>query len=222
MAIPAEWTIYWHRSRAICSVICPRHLTTTPFALNAFCWKWCVPTRCSRAACCRSSIHVNFHNNRVTPTQALRELVQIVQIAARQRGRPFNSVLELLPNGDDERDDEPAVNLSPEETLLRDLVNLAITIRDDGQVNPLTVVDVSQGVTRLVSHRDRRAALLGDVAAARLHPRLHRRWHDPVHHHPGKPLIRFSSGEREHLTFWSDSHRNGTPSSAALVDSSWE
>jgi NTP pyrophosphatase (non-canonical NTP hydrolase) len=95
------------------------------------------------------SIHLNFHNNRMTPTQALRELVQIVQIAARQRGRPFNNVLELLPNGDDERDDEPAVNLSPEETLLRDLVNLAITIRDDGQVNPLTVVDVSQGVTRL-------------------------------------------------------------------------
>ena len=43
----------------------------------------------------------------------------------------------------------PAVNLSPEEQLLRDLVNLAITIRDDGQVNPLTVVDVTQGVTRL-------------------------------------------------------------------------
>ncbi len=29
------------------------------------------------------------------------------------------------------------------------LVNLAATIRDDGQVNPLTVVDVTQGVTRL-------------------------------------------------------------------------
>jgi len=38
---------------------------------------------------------------------------------------------------------------SPEEQLLLDLVNLAVTIRDDGQVNPLTVVDVSQGVTRL-------------------------------------------------------------------------
>ena len=38
---------------------------------------------------------------------------------------------------------------SPEEQLLRDLVNLAVTIRDDGQVNPLTVIDVSQGVTRL-------------------------------------------------------------------------
>jgi len=95
------------------------------------------------------SIHLNFHNNRVTPTQALRELVQIVQIAARQRGRPFNSVVELLPNGDDEHEDESEVKLSPEEVLLRDLVNLAITIRDDGQVNPLTVVDVSQGVTRL-------------------------------------------------------------------------
>ncbi len=95
------------------------------------------------------SIHLNFHNNRVTPTQALRELVQLVQIAARQRGRPFNGVLELLPNGDDERDDETNVVLSPEEQLLHDLVNLAVTIRDDGQVNPLTVVDVSQGVTHL-------------------------------------------------------------------------
>jgi hypothetical protein len=95
------------------------------------------------------SIHLNFHNNRVTPTQALRELVQLVQIAARQRGRPFNGVLELLPNADDEREDEAVVNLSPEEQLLRDLVNLAVTIRDDGQVNPLTVVDISQGVTRL-------------------------------------------------------------------------
>jgi hypothetical protein len=93
-------------------------------------------------------IHVAFHNNRATPTQALRELVQTVQIAARQRGRPFNNVLELLPNADDERE-ETTTALSPEETLLRDLVNLAMTIRDDGQVNPLTVVDVSQGVTRL-------------------------------------------------------------------------
>ena len=95
------------------------------------------------------NIHLRFHQNHITPTQALRELVQIVQIAARHRGRPFNSLLELLPNADDERDDEPTVTLTPEEQLLRDLVNLAITIRDDGQVNPLTVVDVSQGVTRL-------------------------------------------------------------------------
>jgi hypothetical protein len=58
-------------------------------------------------------------------------------------------VLELLPNPDDnEGDEDQSVHLSPEEQLLHDLVNLAITIRDDGQVNPLTVVDVSQGVTQ--------------------------------------------------------------------------
>ncbi len=95
-------------------------------------------------------IHFAFHSNELTPTQALRELVQIVQVAARQRGRPFNNVLELLPNaGNDVEEDTPNIKLSPEETLLRDLVNLAVTIRDDGQVNPLTVVDISQGVTRL-------------------------------------------------------------------------
>jgi hypothetical protein len=93
-------------------------------------------------------LHFAFHNNRFTPTQALKELVQLVQVAARQRGRPFNNVLELLPNPDDESDDEQSAHLSPEEQLLRDLVNLAVTIRDDGQVNPLTVVDVSQGVTQ--------------------------------------------------------------------------
>jgi hypothetical protein len=93
------------------------------------------------------NIHRRFHQNQLTPTQALRELVQLVQIAARHRNRPFNNLLELLPNADDERDDELAGTLTPEEAFLRDLVNLAITIRDDGQVNPLTVVDVSQGMT---------------------------------------------------------------------------
>jgi ParB family transcriptional regulator, chromosome partitioning protein len=94
------------------------------------------------------ALHFAFHNNRLTPTQALRELVQIVQIAARQAGRSFNNVLELLPSPDKEREEEQEVKLTPEE-LLRDLTNLAIAIRDDGQVNPLTVVDVSQGVKRL-------------------------------------------------------------------------
>jgi len=93
-------------------------------------------------------LHFPFHSNRLTPTQALKELVQIVQVSARQRGRPFNNVLELLPNPDDENEEEQTVQLSPEEQLLHDLVNLAVTIRDDGQVNPLTVVDVSQGVTQ--------------------------------------------------------------------------
>lgn len=93
-------------------------------------------------------LHVAFHNNRLTPAQALRDVVQVVQIAARQRGRPFNNVLELLSMNDDKGEAEQTVVLSPEEQLLHDLVNLAVTIRDDGQVNPLTVVDVSQGVTR--------------------------------------------------------------------------
>jgi hypothetical protein len=93
-------------------------------------------------------LHFAFHSNRLTPTQAMKELVQLVQVAARQRRRPFNNILELIPNPDDESDEEQAVQLSPEEQLLHDLVNLAITIRDDGQVNPLTVVDVSQGVTQ--------------------------------------------------------------------------
>ena len=92
-------------------------------------------------------IHFKFHEDRMTPTQALRELVQFAQVSARQQGRPFANVLELLP--DPESDTEEPEKLSPEEDTLRDLVNLAVTIRDDGQVNPLTVVDVSQGVTRL-------------------------------------------------------------------------
>jgi len=92
-------------------------------------------------------IHQAFHQQQLTPTQALRELIQIVYVAARQRSRPFTNVLELLVQPDDEAD-SPA-DLSPEESLLRDLVNLAVTIRDDGQVNPLTVVDATQGVTRL-------------------------------------------------------------------------
>src|SRR5512134_2566542 len=54
-------------------------------------------------------LHFAFHSNRLTPTQALKELVQLVQVAARQRGRPFNSVLELLPNPDDENNDEQTV-----------------------------------------------------------------------------------------------------------------
>ena len=92
-------------------------------------------------------IHQAFHQQQLTPTQALRELVQIVYVAARQRSRPFTNVLELLAQPDNEI--ETPADLSPEETLLRDLVNLAVTIRDDGQVNPLTVVDATQGVTRL-------------------------------------------------------------------------
>lgn len=91
-------------------------------------------------------IHHEFHGGRLTPSQSLRELVQIAQVAARQRGRPFSNLLELLP--DPEREEE-GISLTPEEILLRELVTLAVTIHQDGQVNPITVVDMTQGVTRL-------------------------------------------------------------------------
>jgi ParB-like chromosome segregation protein Spo0J len=94
-------------------------------------------------------LHLAFHNNRLTPTQALRELVQSAQIATRQRGRPFDGLLDLLPNVDDENDEDVKTAPAPEENLLPDLVNLAVTIRDDGQVNPITVVDATEGVVRL-------------------------------------------------------------------------
>src|SRR5215475_15845630 len=42
------------------------------------------------------AIHFAFHEDRLTPVQALRELIQIAQVAARQQGRPFNNPLELL------------------------------------------------------------------------------------------------------------------------------
>ena len=91
-------------------------------------------------------IHHEFHGGRLTPSQSLRELVQIAQVAARQRGRPFSNLLELLP--DPEREEE-GISLTPEEILLRELVTLAVTIHQDGLVNPITVVDMTQGVTRL-------------------------------------------------------------------------
>jgi hypothetical protein len=90
-------------------------------------------------------IYQAFHSQRITATQALRELIQAAQVAAQQQGRPFTNILDLLGNTDSEA--EPP-RFSPEEQLVRELVNLAMTIRDDGQVNPLTVVDRLQGVTR--------------------------------------------------------------------------
>ncbi|MCQ3931031.1 MAG: hypothetical protein DPW16_11285 [Chloroflexi bacterium] len=95
------------------------------------------------------TVYQAFHQQRLTPYQALKELVQLVQIAARQKGRPFTHVLDLLPNPNDETETDVPITLTPEEILLRDLVNLAVTIRDDGQVNPLTVVDKSEGMTHI-------------------------------------------------------------------------
>ncbi|MBZ0316066.1 MAG: ParB N-terminal domain-containing protein [Anaerolineae bacterium] len=95
------------------------------------------------------TIYQAFHQQHLTPYQALKELIQLVQIAARQKGRPFTHVLDLLPNPNDETETDVPVTLTPEEILLRDLANLAVTIRDDGQVNPLTVVDKSEGMTHI-------------------------------------------------------------------------
>ena len=89
-------------------------------------------------------VYVDFHSEKMTPSQALRAVVKLAQIAAKQNGRPFSNVLELLGNPEDETATEPSA-LTPIEVLVRDLTNLAVTIRDDGQVNPLTVVDASNG-----------------------------------------------------------------------------
>src|SRR6185436_12213317 len=77
-------------------------------------------------------IHLAFHANRLTPTQALKELIQAAQVVARQNGRPFTSVLDLLPDESDRGGDEAEQRpLSPEEQLVTDLVNLAMTLRPD-------------------------------------------------------------------------------------------
>ena len=89
-------------------------------------------------------VYQDFHAEHVTPTQALREVVKLAKIAAKQNGRPFDNVLDLLGNPEDDNATEPS-SLTPIEGFLRDLTNLAVTIRDDGQVNPLTVVDSSDG-----------------------------------------------------------------------------
>jgi hypothetical protein len=46
-------------------------------------------------------IYQAFHAGQMTPTQALRDLIQVAQLAARQHGRPFANVLELIGNPDD-------------------------------------------------------------------------------------------------------------------------
>jgi hypothetical protein len=87
-------------------------------------------------------VHQDFHAEQSIPSQALLEVVKLGKISAKQNGRPFDNVVELLGNHDDESAPEPT-SLKPIEQLLRNLTNLAVTIREDGQVNPLTVVDAS-------------------------------------------------------------------------------
>jgi hypothetical protein len=159
-------------------------------------------------------IHFAFHEDRLTPTQALRELVQIVQVVARQRGQPFNNVLEPLPRSDDDSENAPDVRLSPEEQLLRDLVNLAVAIRDDGQVNPLTVLDVSQGVTRLyrIETGERRywaTWLLCDFIAG------YDGEDDSMHRCSCWAFVRVPPGEGEYLAHQLERYRDGAPGRAA-------
>jgi hypothetical protein len=125
----------------------PRHLTDNSINVERILLELVRPDPIQPRRVLPEQIHHGFHGNRLTPTQSLRELVQIAQVGARQHGRPFSNILELL--SDPERDVEDVDHkLTPEETLLRDLVNLAVTIRDDGQVNPITVIDVTQGATQ--------------------------------------------------------------------------
>src|SRR5690606_15218393 len=86
--------------------------------------------------------HQSFHNQELTPVQALKQYIEKVRIIARQKGRPFENLLDLLSNGEDAKEDIP---LTPPERDLRELTNLAITLRQDGQVNHLTIVDRTQG-----------------------------------------------------------------------------
>ncbi|GIK64254.1 MAG: hypothetical protein BroJett018_20480 [Chloroflexota bacterium] len=88
------------------------------------------------------TIHRAFHNETITPVQALKQYIEKVRIVAREKGRPFETLLDLLVAGEE---NEGSSQLTPLEQDLRDLTNLAVTLRQDGQVNPLTIVDHSQG-----------------------------------------------------------------------------
>ncbi|GIK64338.1 MAG: hypothetical protein BroJett018_21320 [Chloroflexota bacterium] len=88
------------------------------------------------------TIHQVFHNQEITPIQALKQYIEKVRIVAREKGRPFETLLDLLMAGEE---NEGSTQLTPLEQDLRDLTNLAVTLRQDGQVNPLTIVDHSQG-----------------------------------------------------------------------------
>lgn len=101
------------------------------------------------------TIHRAFHNQEITPVQALKQYIEKVRIAARQKGRPFENLLDLLIAGEEQ---ERASELTPLEQDLRELTNLAVTLRQDGQVNPLTIVDHSQGAipTYIIETGERR------------------------------------------------------------------
>lgn len=83
-----------------------------------------------------------FHNGELPAQQALAEFIEHVQTMAYRHGRGFDNVVELLPSA---HEDEKETIYTPEEKTLRDLVILAVTLRDDDQIYPLTVVNVGEG-----------------------------------------------------------------------------
>jgi len=88
------------------------------------------------------TIHYAFHSQEITPVQALKQYIEKVRIISREKGRPFENLMDLLISADGAKDE---VELTPPERDLRDLTNLAVTLRSDGQVNPLTIVDRTEG-----------------------------------------------------------------------------
>ena len=96
-----------------------------------------------------------------------------------------------------------------------------MTIRDDGQVNPLTVVDVSQGATRLfrIETGERRywaTWLLRDFI-----PEYTGDGMIPCIIIPEQRSSVFRQAQREHGSFRADSGRSGASGCAAAADRAW-
>jgi len=90
-------------------------------------------------------LHIHLHNQQMNPRQAIREFVERIKAHARSKGRPFGNPFELVTTPEDENAEAPS-DLAPEEKTLRDLLHLAVTLHQDGQVNPLTVIQIQQGI----------------------------------------------------------------------------
>lgn len=99
-------------------------------------------------------IYEAFHNQQIRPDQAIRRFIDYTKQIAKQHGRGFSGVLDLLPGADEKEES----NLTPEESTLRDLVVLASTLGGDNQVNPITVIEIRQGTgsTYLIETGERR------------------------------------------------------------------
>ena len=157
-----------------------------------------------------------FHQGRMTPSQVLRELIMSAIIASKHHGRPFANITDMIKNHTSNEADEPVV-LSQEEQLVMDLTNLALTIHDDGQVNPLTVVDVSEGATQQfrIETGERRywaSWLLRDYLSGYSSSDNH-----SLHRGIGRESLAVPSGEREHVALGSVGAGAGAAGGAAAA-----